>query len=241
MLVGALASAINAVAGGGSLISFPFVSGTLGLGPLVGNATNSVGLWPGALSGALAFRFSPESRRLLKGLVPATAAGAAFGAWLLTVTPSKTFAALVPWLILLGAMLLLLQPRIRRLVDVKARMPLLGAVALQFLVAVYGGYFGAGMGLMMLAVLGFVMDGTIHELNGVKNGLGLVINLVGSTIFFFGGLVRADVAGWLVAGALAGGYLAGRYSQRIPPEGLRKAVAIFGVGMALYYFVAHRS
>ena len=237
LLVGAAAAAINAVAGGGSLISFPFVAHSLGLGEVRGNATNAVGLWPGALTGALAFRLDETARAALKRLGPPTAVGAILGAWLLTRTPESLFEAIVPWLILVAAAMLFLQPKIRSLVGAERKLPFPAAMAVQFLVALYGGYFGAGMGLMMLAVLALLMEGTIHVLNGVKNWLGLIINFVGSGYFLVVGLVRVEVALLLVIGSLVGGYAAGRYSQRVDAEKLRLAVAIYGVGMAAYFWI----
>ncbi len=232
--VGAIASGINAVAGGGSLVSFPFIVG-IGIPVKIANATNSVGLWPGSLTGGLGFlqRFG-TTKKYLPAMIPPTAIGSVCGAFLLLNTSAKNFERVIPFLILLAAILLLIQPKVKELVGHRA-LPAWAAPLLQFLVAVYGGFFGAGMGIMMLACFALTMEGDIHELNAVKNWLGLIINFVCSAVFIWKGLVLPLEGGLLVFGGLIGGYFAARVSQRFDPDRLRGVIAVYGLCMAAYF------
>jgi uncharacterized protein len=162
--VGVLACGINAVAGGGSLVAFPVLV-ALGVPPLAANATNAVALWPGSLSSAFGFLEQlKRTGRYLWVLVLPTVLGSLFGAWLLTHTPERLFAMVVPALILLATLLLAFQPQIRkRVLAGRAQVPTAVGVLLQFLVSVYGGYFGAGMGIIMLAVFGLFIHGSMHD------------------------------------------------------------------------------
>jgi len=237
VVVGMIASGINSVAGGGSLLSFPYLTEIMRIPSLPANATNSVALWPGSLSGAFGFinLLGKTKHHLLRLLVP-TIVGSALGALLLTRTSQRVFDAVVPFLILLAAFLLLLQPRVKAWVQRGERtMPVWGGVVLQLLVALYGGYFGAGMGIMMLASFALYMDGTIHELNAVKNWLGVAINVVASVHFFASGLVLVPPALLMGFGSIIGGFAAARVSQRLNPDKLRMAIAIYGIGMAGWY------
>ena len=235
VVVGAVASAINAVAGGGSLVSFPYIVG-LGVPVIPANATNSVGLWPGSLTGGLGFlkRFG-ATRRYLPAMVPPTVVGSVLGAVLLLNTSPKAFSRTIPFLILLAAVLLLLQPRVKALVGKRA-LPAWVAPVLQLLVAVYGGFFGAGMGIMMLACFALTMEGDLHELNAVKNWLSVIINVVCSSVFLVKRLVLPLEGGLLVLGGLIGGYVAARVSQRFDPNRLRTVIAVYGLGMAAWFF-----
>jgi uncharacterized protein len=236
VLVGAIASGINAVAGGGSLLSFPALVG-FGVPALEANATNALALWPGAVAGAIGFanQLSRMKRALASMLLP-SAVGGALGAWLLVSTPERAFKLIVPVLVLGATVLLALQPRIRRWsFERRRRMPVAVAILIQLAVSVYGGYFGAGMGILMLAVLGLMTDGTLHELNAVKAWLGLLINLVASVLFLARGVVVLAPGLALMVGAIGGGYLAARVSQKIDPEKLRKAIVALGFGMAGWF------
>lgn len=237
VVVGALASGINAVAGGGSLLSFPTLRIVIGLESTVANATNSVALWPGSLSGAFGFKDAiARTKRHLRTLMAPTIVGSACGAELLVHTDAKTFDRIVPWLILLAAGLLLFQPKIKGWVMRGGRTPHAWAgIVMQFLVSLYGGYFGAGMGIMMLAAFAFYMEGTIHELNAVKNWLGLAINVVCSALFLVQGLIDLPTGAWLALGSIVGGFYAAKLSQRVNPDKMRLVIAVYGVGMAVYY------
>jgi uncharacterized membrane protein YfcA len=242
-VVGAIASGLNAVAGGGSLISFPtlmFVMGpTLPANSLekVANATNSVGLWPGSLTGGIGFKnLYAKTSRYLKILFLPTLLGSVSGAFLLLYTSNEAFKKIIPGLILLASLLLLFQPKVKLFVlGHKTKLPEAYGWILQFLVAVYGGYFGAGMGIMMLAAFALYMDGTIHELNAVKNWLGLIINFSCSAVFLARGLVVLYPALCIVIGSLIGGFVAARVSQRFDPDKFRIAIAIYGFVMAGYF------
>lgn len=237
-MVGAIASGINAVAGGGSLISFPVLSLTLGLPEKVANATNAVALWPGSLTGGLGFAGQLErTKHAFKTLIIPTLFGSALGSYLLLVTSAGAFRKIVPFLVLFAALILLVQPTVKKWISgPHGHLPGYAGVVLQFLVALYGGYFGAGMGIMMLACFALYIEGTIHELNAVKNWLGLAINFAASVIFIAQGLVLPGPAICLTIGSLIGGYLAAKVSLRFDPEKLRPAIAIYGVVMSGYFF-----
>jgi len=257
-LVTAIAAAINSVAGGGTILTFPVLAAILPDGParmVVANATSTIGLWPGAVSAAWAYRGEragqpPWARWLL---VPSVA-GAVVGSSLVLVLPPRWFAALVPWLILSAAILFAVQPHLARLAARRPGQPpssgspeasprmLAIACLLQFLVAVYGGYFGAGIGILMLAMLGGLGLGDIHRLNAVKNVLGMLVNGTAAGIFAVGPLFGRHDVSWLHAGlmavaALLGGYAGGHLARRLPAPAVRRGVAIIGFALAGYYFL----
>ncbi len=239
-MVGAVASGINAVAGGGSLVSFPFLTVGIGLKEVVANATNSVGLFPGSFAGGVGFsNLFEKTGRYLKVLVAPTVVGSVVGAWLLLTTPNEVFRKIIPVLILLASLLLLLQPQVKKLVGHKQALPTWAGVVLQLLVSVYGGYFGAGMGIMMLACFALYIEGNVHELNAVKNWLSLLVNFSCSIVFLLKGLVVIEVALCVVVGALIGGFAAARVSQRFDPNRLRLAIA--GYGIVMTGFFAYRA
>lgn len=237
VLVGAVASAINSVAGGGSLLSFPALTLGLGIPERTANATNSTGLWPGSLAGAFGFlNLLPKTARHLRSLLLPTLTGCSLGAWLLLATKESLFRAVVPGLLLFAALLLWFQPQVKKFVERGGhKVSPMSAFALQFAVSIYGGYFGAGMGIMMLAVFALYMEGSIHEINAAKNWLGLIINLVASSIFIFQGLVLLVPAIALAVGSVLGGFAAARLSQRIDPEKLRMTIACYGLVTAAYF------
>lgn len=235
--VGAVASGLNAVAGGGSLLSFPTLTVAVGLPEKIANATNSVGLWPGSLSGGIGFKnLYAKTSRYLRVLFIPTLLGSLAGAFLLLSTTNSTFKQIIPALVLFASMLLLFQPKVKKLVlGHRTKLPEAYGWVLQFLVSVYGGYFGAGMGIMMLAAFALYMEGTIHELNAVKNWLGLIINFACSAVFIAKGMVVFWPAFWIVIGALIGGFAAARISQRFNPDKLRIAIAIYGFIMTGFF------
>lgn len=237
VLVGAAASGINAVAGGGSLISFPTLTFGYGIPSIPANATNSVGLWPGSLSGAVGFlNLFKQTARELKILIGPTIVGSYLGAQLLMHTKQRTFDAIVPFLILLATLILAFQPRIKRWAGAEhKRLPIWVGMLVQFAVAIYGGYFGAGMGIMMLASLALIIEGSVHVLNSIKNWLALVINVVCTFVFYVGGYVLWLPACALILGALIGGYVAARVSQKVDPNKLRLAIVGYGVVMTLWF------
>jgi uncharacterized membrane protein YfcA len=247
LFAGGIGSAINSVAGGGTLLTFPALTLPIGAGlpTNVANATNAIGLWPGSLGGAIGFSsLLKKTRHHLSTLIWPTIIGSVAGAELFVWTPKRTFDFVVPVLILLASGLLLLQPKIKKWVlgEHKTLHPGLG-ILLQFLVAVYGGYFGAGMGIMMLAAFALYMDGTIHEINAVKSLLGVAINLVASLVFIAHSLlgqsermlVDFPVGAALAVGSIIGGFYSAKLSQKVDSDKLRVAIAAYGLLAAGYY------
>jgi uncharacterized protein len=245
VLVGAVASAINAVAGGGSLVSFPTLTLGLGLPLKPANATNTVSLWPGSLAGAFGFwNLIGKTGHHFKTLALPTLIGALAGAWLLVVTHDRLFQVAVPFLLLGATLLLAFQPHIKHWAQRHRReISPRSAILLQLGVAVYGGYFGAGMGIMMLAVFTLFMEGTIHEINAVKNWLGVIINFVATMVFVLESLrpEGEQLILWapalaLTIGSIFGGFAAARMSQRVDSEKMRKVIAGYGFVMTAYFF-----
>ncbi len=234
---GFLASAINAVAGGGSLVTFPlFVA--LGIPALSANATTAVALWPGSLASAFGYRDQlAAAKQNLPYLVPPTILGGLFGAWLLTHTPARLFHLVVPVLTLLATSLLAFQSQIRaKVLGTKARLPLPVGIFLQFILSVYGGYFGAGMGIIMLALFGLFVEGTLHEHNALKNGLAVSVNIVASLFFLQAGLLWIVPGVCCMLGAITGGYLSARLATRIDPVKLRRVIVALGLTMTAWFF-----
>src|SRR5687767_5967755 len=194
LTAGILAGAINSIAGGGTLISFPALI-WIGRDPILANATNAVAMWPGSLAGAYGFRRElATARRWLLLLIIPSLAGGGIGAWLLLRTPSSTFERIVPFLILGATLLLAAQEMITKRLGVLAHAhesPTRGWIAFvfvfQFLVGLYGGYFGAGMGILMLAALGLIGLSDIHQMNGLKNVLAVGINGIAAIYFALSG------------------------------------------------------
>jgi hypothetical protein len=230
---GIAAGAVNAVVGSGTLITFPVLL-SLGFPPVVANVSNTVGLVAGAVSGAYGYRVElrGQQRRLVR-LATASLLGGLTGAVLLLVLPASAFHAIVPVLIALACVLVLVQPRLtRRLRDREGSRPAHGGPLLFLGVygaGVYGGYFGAAQGVLLIALLGICLDDGLQRVNAAKNVLAGTANAVAAAVF----IVVADVA-WvpallLAAGALAGGQLGARFGRRLPAGGLRALVVLVGV------------
>lgn len=237
-LAGFIASGINAIAGGGSLLSFPLLIGT-GLPDLPANATNSVALWPGSMSGAIGYRdHFAKTKNYLRLLLLPTCLGSAAGSLVLLNTPEKVFRIAVPVLILLATTLLAFQPRIKAwsTKHEKNLSPAQGAF-FQALVSFYGGYFGAGMGILMLAYMGLLIDEDIHAINALKGWLGLAINATASVFFIWKGAVVWPVLGWMVLGTILGGYVAAKWSLGIDPDTLRKAIVVIGFVLSVVFTI----
>jgi hypothetical protein len=239
-LGGVGAGIFNGVAGGGSLISFPILLG-LGYPALTANITNTVGIWPGYIASAAGFRreIGDQARRLLR-LSPVALAGGTTGALLLLTTSASTFRGVVPWLVLGAAALFAVQPALRRALDRGAAHPRTRPILLVvgvFLASVYGGYFGAAMGVMFLAVLGLALPVTLAHTNGMRAILSMVVNGVAAVVFLIHGGLAWAAAGWLALGALAGGYLGARLALVLPVPALRAVVVVIGVGTAIKLLV----
>ncbi len=240
---GFAAGMINSVAGGGTLISFPTLV-WLGRDPILANATNAVALWPGSAAAMYGFRHSltGSSRWLLRLGIPSVV-GAAFGAWLLLVTPSRTFAHLMPLLILGATLLLAAQEPIKRLLDRfhDGGEPTsgwwAGAMLFQLAVGIYGGYFGAGIGIMMLAALSLLRVNDVYRMNGLKNFFALLINAVATAYFAWSGAVLWADALVMAAGAITGGYGGAGLARRAGPKAVRMAAVIVGAAMTIALLV----
>jgi uncharacterized membrane protein YfcA len=279
ILVGAslLAGAVNAVAGGGTLLSFPALI-LIGQTARIANATNTVALWPGALSSFWAYRGElGRHRREIVWLSVPSILGGGLGAWLMKITDDKTFAFLVPYLILLATGLFIVQEplaRLQRRLSGRAKgnipdspageqraepagpskklgesldgptfahgaTPLRWAVVLlsQFLVGVYGGYFGAGIGILMLAAYGILGFSNIHEANAIKNLNAMSINGIAAAQFAFYGMVNWPLASLMAVGAIVGGYAGAGAAQRLGQKNVRRLVIVIGLALTAMMFI----
>jgi uncharacterized protein len=229
------AGMINAIAGGGTLLTFPALI-WIGRNPIVANATNTVAIWPAGVSGALGFRREVASlQRWLWLLTIPSLLGGAAGAVLLLHTPEKLFARIVPLLIGGATLLLALQEVITRHLPHKNATPawIVFAFTFQFAVGIYGGYFGAGMGILMLAALGLIGLTDVHQMNGLKNVLGVCINGVAAIYFIAcGAVVWRDVVIMAVF-TIAGGFLGARLARRLGRRFVRGTVVVIGVVMTI--------
>ena len=232
-----LAGAINSIAGGGTLLSFPAAI-AWGLPSTVANATNAVAMMPGSLASAWAYRREIRaSSRLARLLVPPALLGGIAGAVLLYVTPVRVFDLVVPWLVLAATLLILFQPQAHP-PESSAEAPRpsrrqeLLAIVCQLGVGIYGGFFGAAMGIVMLGFLSLVTTEDIHHKNALKNLLAVAINGIASVYFAFAGLVSPRAALVMIAGAVVGGYTGGRLARRIPARAVRTIVVAIGLGLS---------
>lgn len=239
-----VAGMMNAVAGGGTLVTFPTLV-WIGLDPIRANVTSTVALWPGSLGAMVGFRRElGDSRRWMLLLGAPSVAGGLIGAWLLLLTPSPLFAAIVPYLILFATILFAVAEPLTRRLRVKdnqqsVRSPgqerawWIGAIVFQFFVAIYGGYFGAGIGILMLATLSLMGLTDIHQMNGLKNFFAVCINIVAAAYFIASGRVEWTYALVMVVGAIAGGYGGAGLARKLGRQFIRRAVIVIGLLMAL--------
>jgi uncharacterized membrane protein YfcA len=238
-----IAGAINSVAGGGTLLSFPALV-WIGLPSVVANATSTVAIWPGSLGGMLGYRedmrtLPPRSYLLI---IPSTIGGI-IGAVLLAMTPIDVFDRLVPLLILFATVLFMLQEPVQRMIRTTGKAHagsiswLVGALLFQFSVALYGGYFGAGIGILMLAAFGILGYTDIHQMNGLKTLLAVFINGVAALYFMWKGLVVWPEAIIMMAASIVGGVWGAGFARRIGQKGVRRIVIAIGFGMTLSMLV----
>ena len=242
-LAAVAAGAVNALAGGGTLITFPTLT-ALGFPPVAANITNTVALAPGHLGAwvAQAGELRGQGRRV-RLFVPSAILGGLAGGLLLLHTGERTFRLLVPYLILLASALVAVQEPLRAWLS--RRLAALGAhgshdalAAFAVLAAsVYGGYFGAGLSVIVLAALGLLLDGSLTRLNAVKQAVGFAANAAAAALFLFSGRVAWAAAAVMVIGAVAGGVLGGRLAGRVRPSLLRLVVVVIGVAVGLAYLV----
>jgi uncharacterized membrane protein YfcA len=231
--VGIAAGTINTVVGSGTLITFPTLL-AFGYAPLVANVSNNIGLVPGTISGAWGYRrLLAGQRARLMPLALASTAGGIVGAVLLLSLPPNAFKAIVPFFIGLALVLIVTQRWINRLIGDRRRGDGEGAgpaaIAGVFGSGIYGGYFGAAQGIMLLAILGLTVDDELQRLNAAKVVLAGTVNLVAGVIFIFAAHVDWAVAGLIAAGSVLGGVLGSRFGQKLPPVALRAIIVIVGV------------
>jgi uncharacterized protein len=252
-----LAGAINAVAGGGTLLTFPaLIFG--GQPAIIANATNTLAIWPGALTSFWAYRseLGYHRREVLMLSVPSFVGGV-LGAWLLVHTDESTFDFLVPYLILLATGLFIVQEPLARRQRRRAGMPAdgdqpellavgttafghaatparwLAVLVSQFLIGVYGGYFGAGIGMLMLAAYGILGFSNIHQANAIKNLNAMFINGIAAVLFIAKGLIDWPIAVLMAAGAIFGGYAGAGTARRLGQKNVRRLVIVIGLCLAV--------
>jgi len=237
---GVIGGAINSVAGGGSFVAFPALLFT-GVPPIPANATNTVALWAGAAASGGAYRSRLDvSRRVLIPLLASSFAGGILGAYLLVKTPAQTFLQVLPWLTLSATLLFAFGKKLAGqragIAKHATAAAVVGAAGFQFLVAIYGGYFGGGMGIVMLAMLAIMGMTDIHAMNALKTVMALVINGVAVATFIVARVVYWPQAIVMTLGAIAGGYFGAKYALRLPTIYIRVFVILVGIGMTIYFF-----
>ncbi len=247
-----VAGGVNAIAGGGTILTFAVLSAILPPGPgrlVAANVTSKIGLWPGAAAAAWASRRSWAGLPAwARWLVLPSGFGAVAGVALLRYLPKESFDAVVPWLILLAAALFTLQPQLSR-TSARAPQSTAGQPAglsptlfgLQLLVGIYGGYFGAGIGILMLASLALLQLGDMHALNAVKNLLAATVNGVATLVLVVAALSGGFEVSWLhvavlAAGSVVGGAAVAAVTPRLPARAVRRLVAIIAFALAGYHF-----
>lgn len=239
-----VAGAINSVAGGGSFISFPALL-FAGLPPVNANASNTVALWPGqpASLGAYRGEFQHLSRRIVVPLVATGITGGLLGAWVLLITPQSTFMRLVPWLILTATLIFAMSGRISRWVRRRSssqghhsEFTTARGIILQLLISFYIGYFGAGVGILILAMLALLGMDQIHTMNALKALLTTIANGVATVLFIFSHAVFWPQTLLMIVGSILGGYFGAYFAQKTKPEHVRTLVIVIGLVLSAYYF-----
>ena len=236
------AGAVNALAGGGTLITFPTLT-FLGIPAIAANVTNTVALCPGYLGGTLAqWKDLQGQTKRLWIVVPASIVGGVIGGFLLLQTGERLFRELVPYLILLASVLLAIQDPLRAWLTRRLAKGESSAGTETFawlpvgLASVYGGYFGAGLSVIVLASLGVTLEDTLTRLNALKQAVAFSVNVAAAIFFLFSGQVVWSAAIVMAVGALIGGILGGRLAVRIKPSTLRWVVVIIGLVISIVYF-----
>lgn len=242
-LAAALGGALNAVVGGATFIIFPALV-FAGVPAVQANATSSVVVWPGALAGVFAYREDINLRRsLLVTLGIAGFIGGAIGAWLLVHTPGAAFVRLVPWLLLFATLLFTFGGTISGWLggghsglDSSVGKVALGVTLGQFVISIYGGYFGAGMGILMLAAYALANLGNIHTMNGVRSTLGVLINGVAIGLFIYNKAIVWKPALVMIVGSTLAGYFGAVIARRIDPAKVKRFVMAVAWAMTFYFF-----
>ena len=241
-----LAGALNSVAGGGTFISFPALIFTRVL-PIPANATSTVALWPGIVASVGAYRKRlPQNFRIVLEMIATSLVGGTLGALVLLRTPQNTFMRFVPYLFLLATLLLIFGKQLANWMEATfktSKQPRWLVVAasnfFQFLIALYGGFFGAGIGIMMLALLTMLRMEDIHAMNALKTLLNAAINGAAVVTFIAAGAVLWPQALVMLLGAVLGGYGGAHYAQKLDPRIVRRFVIAVGIFMSVYFFLRH--
>jgi uncharacterized membrane protein YfcA len=236
------AGAVNAVAGGGSLISFPALV-AVGVPTLAANVTNQIALLPGYVGGSLAYREELQGqRRRVVALAATSSVGAVVGALLLVISSQHLFAVLAPVLVLVAVALLAAQPTLARMAAARAtdsherEQPRGSVHVANILASIYGGYFGAGLGIMLLAILAIGLQDTLQRLNALKGLLSLTVGVVASVFFALFGPVHWDAAAVMLVASFLGGHTGVGVARRISDRALRIGVIVIGTGVAIWLF-----
>jgi uncharacterized membrane protein YfcA len=232
----AVGGAINSVAGGGSFVAFPALL-FAGVAPVPANATNTIALWPGALAGAIAYRRELMTvRDIVLPLSVAALLGGLLGSLLLLRTSDHTFVLLIPWLLLFATLLFSFGNRVVSRLTRGARASLPVAFATQLAISVYGGYFGGGMGIMMLAVLSLIGMVDIHPMNALKTLLATLVNGVAVVAFVVAGAVVWGPGIVMIFGGVVGGYGGAAIARKVSPQRVRTLVLVVAWAMTAYFF-----
>ncbi|HNW54254.1 MAG TPA: sulfite exporter TauE/SafE family protein [Bacteroidales bacterium] len=232
---------VNAIAGGGTLISFPALV-AIGIPPVAANITNTIALCPGYFGGITAQRkdLLTQKQRLYK-ILPVGVAGGIAGGLLLLNTSENSFRTLIPYLILVATLLLAFQPMLKKIVEARLQQPIhhhkknIVVLLVVFSAAIYGGYFGAGLGVILLAVLGLLIDDSLVKLNALKQAISLSVNVSAAVYFSFSEQVNWPVAIVMFFGSIVGGLFGGKTATVVRPVILRWAVVVIGFTVALVY------
>ena len=242
-----LAGAVNSVAGGGTLLTFPALAWVLGpsaTAAVAANATSTIALFPGSLAAMWGYRRELSgSKKMITLLILPSLIGGMLGTWLVVTQPAKVFQTLVPWLILVATVLFLLQPTITKWTGIgqpheqPSTSTRFGIVALQFLIAVYGGYFGAGIGILMLSALALMGLSDIHRMNALKTLLASGINGMSVVVFFWSGQVNWTLAVPMILSAIVGGFAGASVARRLDKNVVRYTVVMIGLLLSMYYFL----
>ncbi|GGS17683.1 MULTISPECIES: sulfite exporter TauE/SafE family protein [Actinokineospora] len=233
VLAGVFAGGINTVVGSGTLVTFPVLL-AVGYPPVVANVSNSLGLVPGSVTGAIGYRheLAGQRGRLLR-MGTASLIGGLVGAVLLLVLPPSAFEAIVPVLIVVALVLVVAQPWLaRKLGERQSEVHVHGGVGLLFAVfatGIYGGYFGAAQGVLLLAIMGILMDESLQRINGIKNVLAAIVNLASGIVFIFVAEVAWLAVALIAVGAVIGGLIGAKVGRRLSPTVLRGVIVVVGI------------
>ncbi len=232
---GAVGGALNSVAGGGSFVVFPSILFS-GVPPVAANATTAVALWPAGVASTWAYRKDlPRDRKVLVVMSIASALGGALGAKLLLVTSDETFVVILPWLMFAASAVFTFGPRVAKAIP-SLRVPLAVGAIVQLVISTYGGYFGGGMGILMLATYTLMGMTNIHAMNGMKTFLGTLINGVANVLFFVDKKVVLAAAAPALVGSIVGGWVGAAAARRVDGKHVRRFVLIVAWSLTLYFF-----